>query len=243
MGTRPSSSQSAEQVLGLLLGVGRVEGLDPVGAGASGSGPRPRSGDGDVPVGVGDDGDAAGLADQLDRLLGARASGAARRPWRRAPGTPRRRGRGRRSRRPRWAMWGRPIESAPPASRIASSRVRSKPLAAQVLDDLPGPVAPLLLGSLAGRRDLLEVDPVAADVEVFGVLVDAGHLDRRHQLDPQLRRRLLRLRHPGHRIVIGRAPASSHPAFAASATTPAGGSCPSDTGRVALQLDQSIRAA
>ena len=37
------------------------------------------------------------------------------------------------------AMCGRPIESAPPASRIASSSVRSKPNAAQVLDDLPGP--------------------------------------------------------------------------------------------------------
>ena len=101
------------------------------------------------------------------------------------------------------AMCGRPIESAAPASRIASSRVRSKPSRAQVLDDLPGPLAAPLLRPLAGRRDLLQVDPVAADVEVFRVLVHARHLDRRHQLDPQPPRRLFGLGHPRDRVVVG----------------------------------------
>ena len=60
-----------EQVGGLLLAVGRVEGLDAVGAeGADQVVDLARLGD--VPVGVGDDGDAAGLVDQLDRLLGGR---------------------------------------------------------------------------------------------------------------------------------------------------------------------------
>ena len=88
-----------QQVGGLLLAVGRVEGLDAVGAERADQ-VLDLVGLGDVPVGVGDDGDAAGGADQLDRLRRRSASGAARRPWRPAPGTPRRRGRGRRSRRP-----------------------------------------------------------------------------------------------------------------------------------------------
>ena len=139
-----------EQVGGLLLAVGRVEGLDPVG-------PQ--------------------RADQLVDLARARrcpsrdgrsrrrrrprgsarsparrsASGAARRPWRRAPGTPRRRGRGRRSRRPPWRYGGgrsrarrRPRGSRPRGC-------RSKPSSPQVVDDLPGPGDALAAGR-AHRR-------------------------------------------------------------------------------------------
>ena len=101
------------------------------------------------------------------------------------------------------AMWGRPIESASPASRTASSRWRSKPSRAELLDDLAGPGHPLVLGPLAGGGDRTEVDPVAADVEVFGELVDAGHLDRRHQLDRVLLGRPSRLGDPGDRVVVG----------------------------------------
>src|SRR5690242_21434440 len=49
---------------------------------------------------------------------------------------------------------------------------------AELLDDLPGAGYALVLGPLTGGGDPAEVDPVAAYVQVFGVLVDAGHLDR-----------------------------------------------------------------
>ena len=81
--------------------------------------------------------------------------------------------------------------------------VEVEPLAAELLDDLPGPGHPLVLGPLAGGGDRPEVDPVAADVEVFGELVDAGHLDRRHQLDRVLLGRPSRLGDPGDRVVVG----------------------------------------
>ena len=45
----------------------------------------------------------------------------------------------------------------------------STPCCVEPLDDLLRAVDPLLLGALAGGRDRLEVDPVAADVEVLGV--------------------------------------------------------------------------
>ena len=64
-----------EAVLRLLLGVRRVEGLDPVEADVADEALDQVAdllGLGDVPVGMGDDGDAAGLVDQLDGLLGAR---------------------------------------------------------------------------------------------------------------------------------------------------------------------------
>ena len=66
---RLSSLQRAEQVGGLLLGVGGVEDLDPIDA-KDADQLLDLGGLGDVPVGVGDDGDAAGVVDQLDRLLG-----------------------------------------------------------------------------------------------------------------------------------------------------------------------------
>ena len=127
------------------------------------------------------------------------------------------------------AMWGRPIESASPASRTASSRCRSKPSPRSFSTISPARVTPLVLGALAGAGDLPEVDPVAADVEVFGVLVHAGHLDRRHQLDPEPLGRGLPPRRP-RRSRRGRsAPAWSTPASAAFSTTSAGGSWPSET--------------
>ena len=107
--------------------------------------------------------------------------------------------------------------------------VQVEALLAQLLDDLAGPGHPLVLGALAGAGDPPEVDPVAADVEVFGVLVHAGHLDRRDQLDPELGRR---------RLAASATPAIASwsvsasvvtPASAASATTSAGASWPSET--------------
>ena len=104
VGARPSSSQSSRQMPGLLGVCGRVEGLEAVGARA----PRTRSRPVrvlDVPVGMGDHGDAAGVVDELDRLLGV-GHRRARTPSRPAPGTPRRTGRGR-GRRPRpWRCGG-----------------------------------------------------------------------------------------------------------------------------------------
>ena len=64
-----------EAVPGLLGGVRRVEGLDPVEADVADEALDQVAdllGILDVPVGMGDDGDAAGLVDQLDGLLGGR---------------------------------------------------------------------------------------------------------------------------------------------------------------------------
>src|SRR4029079_14589789 len=55
----------------------------------------------------------------------------------------------------------------------------------------------------AGRLDLGEVDPVAADVEVLRVPVDAGHLDRGDVLQTELGRGPVRLLHPGNAVVVG----------------------------------------
>ena len=113
------------------------------------------------------------------------------------------------------------------ADRVLEVQVEA--LAAQLLDDLPGPGDALVLGALAGAGDRAEVDPVAADVEVFGVLVHAGHLDRRHQLDR---------RAPRPRAAASATPAIASwsvsarvvtPASAALSTTSAGSSWPSET--------------
>jgi hypothetical protein len=128
---------------------------------------------------VRDDGDAAGFADQLDRLLGGRpaagdegfgtgdqvlleegAEVAGRAGCLGDVGAADR------------------VGGAGLADRVLEGQVEA--LAAQVLDDLPGPSAALLLGAVAGRRHLLEVDPVAADMQVFRIAMDARHLDRRH---------------------------------------------------------------
>ena len=87
------------------------------------------------------------------------------------------------------------------ADRVLEGQVEAE--LAQVLDDLPGPVAPFPLGPLAGRLDLLQVDPVTADMQVFRVLVHARHLHRRNDLDPELPPRLQRVRNPRHRVVVG----------------------------------------
>ena len=94
---------------GLLRGVRRVEGLDPVEADVADEALDQVAnlvGILDVPVGMGDDGDPAGVVDQLDGLLGGRPACARRTPSRRAPGTPRRTGRGRARRRPPWRCAG-----------------------------------------------------------------------------------------------------------------------------------------
>ena len=107
------------------------------------------------------------------------------------------------------------------ADRVVEGQVEAE--AAQVLDDLPGPGAALVLGALAGRLDLLQVDPVAADMEVFGVLVDAGHLHRGHDLDPVLRPASSASGTPATESWSESASVVT-PALAASATTSAGAS-------------------
>ena len=125
-------------------------------------------------------------------------------------------------------MWGRPTERASPASAIASSMLSSKPSRRRLLDDLLGPADPLGLGALAGGGERLGVDPVAADMEVVGVCVDAGHLDRRHQLDPGALGRGGRAGTPATASWSVSASVVT-PASAAASTTPAGSSCPSET--------------
>ncbi len=113
-----------------------------------------------------------------------------------------------------------------------------EPLPAQLLDDLTGPRDPLMLSPLAGRRDRPQIHPVPAHMQVFRVLVHAGHLDSRHQLDPSCS--------PAACSASGTPAIASWsvsarvvtPAFAASATTSAGASCPSDTVECDLKLDQ-----
>ena len=128
---------------------------------------------------MGDDGDAAGVVDQLDRL--ARPSASVRETNALAPGT-------------RYSSKNGP-EVRAGAGRLgdvrAADRVGGAGLGDRVLeadldavrveprDDLLGAIDALLLGAVAGRLDALEVDPVAADVQVLGVAVDARHLDRR----------------------------------------------------------------
>ena len=107
----------------------------------------------------------------------------------------------------------------------------------QLLDDLAGPGDAFPLGALAGRGDLVEVDPVPADVQVFRVLVDAGHLDCRHQLDAQPRCRLCRLGDAGDRVVVCQCQ-RRHPGLGGPGDDVGGRQLPIGDGRVALQLDQ-----
>ena len=100
-------------------------------------------------------------------------------------------------------MWGRPIESASPASRTASSRWRSKPSPRSFSTISPARVTRSCWARSQAPAIAAEVDPVAADVEVFRVLVHAGHLDRGHQLDPEPLGRLGRLGDAGDRVVVG----------------------------------------
>ena len=188
---------------------------------------------------MGDDGDAAGLVDQLDRLRGGRPAarheglGAGHQvlleEGAEVAGRPRRLGDVRAADR---------VGGAGLADRVLERQVEALP--AQVLDDLPGPGAPLLLGPLAGRRHLLQVDPVAADVQVFGVLVNARHLDRRHQLDPQPLRRRRGLRDPGDRVVVGQRQ-RRNPRLRSFLDHLGGRQLPVRNRRMTLQLDQHRR--
>src|SRR5690348_9255644 len=114
---------------------------------------------------MGDDGDAARLADQLHRLLGGwpgagdEGFGAGHEVLLEegtevAGGT---RGAGDVGAADR-------VGRAGLADRVLERQVEA--LAPQVLDDFTGPVAPLLLCPVAGWSHLLQVDPVAADVQV-----------------------------------------------------------------------------
>ena len=94
-----------------------------------------------------------------------------------------------------------------------------------------------VVSTLAGRRDPPKVNPVTADVEVFGVLMDAGHLDRRHQLDPEPLRRFLRRGHAGDGIVVGKRQ-RRNPGLRSFLDHFRGGQLPVRDGRMTLQLDQ-----
>ena len=193
-------------MLGLLGGVRRVEGLDPVEADVADQALDQVAhllGVLDVPVGVGDDGDAAGVVDDLDRLLGGRPLA-----------------RDERLRARDQVLLEERAEVGPGAGRLgdvgAADRVGGAglgdrvleghldPVAVEVGDDLLGAVDALLLGLRAGRRDLLEVDPVAADVQVLGVLVDARHLGRRARSRSRARSATAgRLLDAGDAVVVG----------------------------------------
>ena len=103
------------------------------------------------------------------------------------------------------------------------------PVLVELGDDLLRAVDALLLGAVAGGLDRLEVDPVAADVQVLGVLVDAGHLGRRHVLDAELVRR--RESPPATPATPSWSVSdiTSTPASAAERTTSPGSSWPSET--------------
>jgi hypothetical protein len=125
------------------------------------------------------------------------------------------------------------------ADRILERQLEA--LAPQVLDDLPGPRAPLLLRPLARRRDLLQVDPVAADVQVFGIAVDAGHLDSRHQLDPDPLRGLRGLGDPRDCIVVSQRQ-RRHSGLGSFRNDLGRRQLPVGDNGMALQLDQHRRA-
>jgi hypothetical protein len=70
-------------------------------------------------------------------------------------------------------------------------------------DDLLGAVDAPLLRLVAGRLDPVQVDPIAADVEILGVLVHAGHLDGGNALDPELGGCCHRFGNAGDAVVVG----------------------------------------
>ena len=100
-------------------------------------------------------------------------------------------------------MCGRPIASAAPAFSTAALEGHVHPVLVEPGDDLLRAIDPLLLRAVARGLDRLDVHPVAADVEVLRVLVDAGHLDGRDVLDPQLLGGRVRLGHAGDAVVVG----------------------------------------
>jgi hypothetical protein len=74
-------------------------------------------------------------------------------------------------------------------------------------------------------------------MEVFGVLVDAGHLDRRHQLDTEPLRCLVRLGYTRNRIVI-RKRQRRNSGFPSLRDDFAGRKLPVGDRRMRLKLDQ-----
>ena len=101
------------------------------------------------------------------------------------------------------AMWGRPIASAAPAFATAASKLTSTPCSLSLPMIVLARFDALLLSAVASRLDLLQVDPVAADVEVLGVAVHARHLDRGNVLDPELGGGPRRLEDAGDAVVVG----------------------------------------
>ena len=99
-------------------------------------------------------------------------------------------------------MWGRPIASAAPAFSTAASKVTSTPCSLSFAMICFARSTRSCWAFVARRGDPLEVDPVAADVEVLRVPVHAGHLDRRDVLDAALGGRARRL-DAGDAVVVG----------------------------------------
>ena len=194
-----------EAVLGLRGRVWRIEGLDPVEADVADQA-LDQVADLlrvlDVPVGVGDDRDPARLVDQVDGLLGGRPLARYERL--------RARDQVLLEERPEVRSGAGGLGDVGAADRVGGARLRDRllerdvdPVTVEVGDDLLGAVDPFLLGLRAGGGDLLEVDPVAADVQILGVLVHARHLERRDVLDPELGRDPGGLLDPGDAVVVG----------------------------------------
>jgi len=194
--------------------------------GASGSGPLPPPGRRGPSYGWATNRGPAGGAESARSPARRSASGGARRPWRRdqillEEGAEVAAGAG------GAGDVGAADRVGVAASRIASSRVRSKPSrAGSRRSPRPGPALPL--GALAGGRDRPEVDPVAADVEVFGVLVDAGHLRPAGTRSRPSRRAASSRGDAGDRVVVAEGQ-RRHPGGRRLLDHPAGGSCPSET--------------
>ena len=186
---------------------------------------------------MGDDGDAAGFADQLDRLLGGRPAAGdeglgARHQVLLEEGA---------------EVAGRPGRAgdvgaadrervAGLADRVLERQVEALARAASRRSRRPASTRSCCARSQAGA--IFQVDPVAADMQVFGVLVHAGHLDRRHQLDPEP---LWPPLPPRATPAIASWSVSASvvtPAFAASADDLGGRQLPVGDRRMALQLDQ-----
>ena len=100
-------------------------------------------------------------------------------------------------------MCGRPIASAAPAFGDGALECHFDAVLVEPRDDLLRAIHPLLLRAIARGLDRLDVHPVAADVEVLGVLVDAGHLDGRDVPDSKLLGGRICLGHAGNAVVVG----------------------------------------
>ena len=227
-GSGRARSQRSSRWAVCSLVCGRVEGLDAVG-GERADQVVDLVGRRDVPVGVGEDGHAARLVDQLDRLLGGRPA-AGDECLRARDQVLLEEGAEVSARPAARAMWGRPIESASPASRDRVLEVRSKPSRRSLSTISPARVtAPA--GRARRRPRSRRGRSSSRDVEVFGVLVDAGHLHRRHQLDPQ----------PPAAATASATPAIASWSVSASVVTPASAAALDDPGgRAAAVGDRRV---